>query len=185
VQPERVIDLRISPIVRGGTAQKSQGGTLGWKTGLAQSKVRCLGGGNCGWEGDVLGWRATVQDKRHTGGLTVVLWWSRFCVLGSSFTTLRQSQVADGLQFLHHEANLVHRGVSPGVVLLTAVGAWKLAGLGLAVQGQFGNAEGAQIKPFDFTNSSPPLWLQLTQVCPVSGYVWCRVAWPFSPVLTT
>ena len=72
--------------------------------------------------------------------------------------------MADGLQFLHHEANLVHRGLSPGVVLLTAVGAWKLAGLGLAVQGQFGSSEGAQIRPFDFSNSSPPLWLQLTQV---------------------
>ena len=85
-------------------------------------------------------------------------------------------QVADGLQFLHHEANLVHRGLSPGVVLLTAAGAWKLAGLGLAVQGQFGASEGAQIRPFDFSNSSPPLWLQLTQVrrCCASA-AWLRL----------
>ena len=72
-------------------------------------------------------------------------------------------QIADGLQFLHHEANLVHRGLSPGAVLLTAGGAWKLAGLALAVRAQFGNSDDAAVKPFDFGNPSPPLYLQLTQ----------------------
>lgn len=74
-------------------------------------------------------------------------------------------QVADGLQFLHHEANLVHRGVSPGVVMLTASGAWKLAGLGLASRAQFGgSADSAVVKLFDYRNNNMPTWLQLTQV---------------------
>ena len=73
-------------------------------------------------------------------------------------------QVADGLQFLHHEANLVHRGISPGVVMLTESGAWKLAGLGLAVRAQFAGSNEAATLTFDFSNPSPPSALQLTQV---------------------
>ena len=74
-------------------------------------------------------------------------------------------QIADALQFLHHEANLVHRGVSPGVIILTAAGAWKLAGLGLASRAQFGSSGDSNIvKPFDYRNNSTPAWLQLTQV---------------------
>ena len=81
-------------------------------------------------------------------------------------------QVADGLQFLHHEANLVHRGVSPGVVMLTAAGAWKLAGLGLAARAQFGaGSDSAVVKPFSYSNSNMPAWLQLTQVIQIMRLV--------------
>ena len=58
----------------------------------------------------------------------------------------------------------MHRGVSAGIVMLTAAGSWKLAGLGLAARAQFGSSNDAGVvKPFDYRNSSMPAWLQLTQ----------------------
>jgi serine/threonine protein kinase len=36
-------------------------------------------------------------------------------------------QVADGLHFLHAEAGLVHRGICPAAVVITAAGGWRAA----------------------------------------------------------
>ena len=59
----------------------------------------------------------------------------------------------------------MHRGVSPGAIILTAAGSWKLAGLGLASRAQFASSgDSAAVKPFDYRNNSMPAWLQLTQV---------------------
>lgn len=92
-------------------------------------------------------------------------------VLRTSYLVSQQPQngvqVADGLQFLHHEANLVHRGLSPGAVLVTAAGAWKLGGLALATRAQFGAANDTAVKPFDFSDAMPPTWRILTQVSPL------------------
>lgn len=42
-------------------------------------------------------------------------------------------QLAESLTFLHNNARLVHRSLSPETVLITSAGAWKLAGFGFAV----------------------------------------------------
>jgi len=41
-------------------------------------------------------------------------------------------QVTDALHFLHHDAGLAHRAVSPASLLITKAGAWKLAGFRFA-----------------------------------------------------
>ena len=48
--------------------------------------------------------------------------------------------------------------------MLTESGAWKLAGLGLAVRAQFAGSTEAATLTFDYSNPSPPSALQLTQV---------------------
>lgn len=47
---------------------------------------------------------------------------------------LAHLQVADTLQFLHAEANLVHCALCPEAIFLTGGGAWKLASLAFCVQ---------------------------------------------------
>lgn len=47
--------------------------------------------------------------------------------------------------------------------MLTESGAWKLAGLGLAVRAQFAGSSEAATLTFDYSNPSPPSALQLTQ----------------------
>ncbi|KAH7307548.1 hypothetical protein KP509_22G064800 [Ceratopteris richardii] len=42
-------------------------------------------------------------------------------------------QLADSLSFLHNNARLIHRALSPEVVFITASGAWKLGGFGFSV----------------------------------------------------
>ncbi|KAA6417121.1 MAG: kinase family, partial [Trebouxia sp. A1-2] len=61
--------------------------------------------------------------------------------------------VADGLHFLHSQANLIHRGISPEAICITAGGAWKLAGFGFAMLAEFGNSNPAEAA-FDYSDSS-------------------------------
>ncbi|KAJ6851299.1 SCY1-like protein 2 isoform X1 [Iris pallida] len=42
-------------------------------------------------------------------------------------------QLAESLDFLHNNARLIHRAVSPETVFITAAGAWKLGGFGFAI----------------------------------------------------
>ncbi|PIN22333.1 Protein kinase [Handroanthus impetiginosus] len=42
-------------------------------------------------------------------------------------------QIAETLDFLHNNARLIHRAISPEAVLITSSGAWKLGGFGFAV----------------------------------------------------
>ncbi|KAL6525317.1 SCY1-like protein 2 A [Orobanche minor] len=42
-------------------------------------------------------------------------------------------QVSETLDFLHNNARLIHRAISPETVLITASGAWKLGGFGFAI----------------------------------------------------
>lgn len=55
--------------------------------------------------------------------------------------------------------------------MLTASGAWKLAGLGLASRAQFGSDDSSVVKPFDYRNSSTPAWLQFTQVSLLTAHL--------------
>ena len=61
-------------------------------------------------------------------------------------------QIAEGLQFLHADANLVHRNVCPETVVLTESGSWKLSGLGFAMMAHFGS--GAASVAFDYASGS-------------------------------
>ncbi|KAL0052017.1 hypothetical protein WJX82_006565 [Trebouxia sp. C0006] len=62
-------------------------------------------------------------------------------------------QVADGLHFLHSQANQIHRGISPEAICITAGGAWKLAGFGFAMLAEFGDSNPAEAA-FDYSDSS-------------------------------
>ncbi|WCJ34967.1 Protein kinase family protein with ARM repeat domain [Euphorbia peplus] len=42
-------------------------------------------------------------------------------------------QIAESLDFLHNNARLIHRAISPENVLITSSGAWKLGGFGFAI----------------------------------------------------
>ncbi|XP_065852087.1 SCY1-like protein 2 B [Euphorbia lathyris] len=42
-------------------------------------------------------------------------------------------QIAESLDFLHNNAHLIHRAISPENVLITSSGAWKLGGFGFAI----------------------------------------------------
>lgn len=72
-------------------------------------------------------------------------------------------QVADGLHFLHTQANQIHRGISPEAMCITAGGAWKLAGFGFAMLAEFGNSNPAEAA-FDYSDSSNSLAAQALKV---------------------
>ena len=42
-------------------------------------------------------------------------------------------QISDGLTFLHNDAGIVHRGISPQSIIITRSGAWKLAAFDFAI----------------------------------------------------
>ncbi|XP_020591543.1 SCY1-like protein 2 [Phalaenopsis equestris] len=42
-------------------------------------------------------------------------------------------QIAESLDFLHNNAHLIHRAISPETVFITSTGAWKLGGFGFAI----------------------------------------------------
>ncbi|MCO5572030.1 hypothetical protein L7F22_025781 [Adiantum nelumboides] len=51
-------------------------------------------------------------------------------------------QLADSLSFLHNNARLVHRALSPEAVFITSSGAWKLAGFGFSLNADQTSADG-------------------------------------------
>ena len=75
------------------------------------------------------------------------------------------AQVADGLHFLHTEANQVHRALCPHTVFITAMGAWKLGGLSLACPA-FITAETAGVVPISYRDPSMERFLRWQQVVP-------------------
>ena len=75
------------------------------------------------------------------------------------------AQVADGLHFLHTEANQVHRALCPHTVFITAMGAWKLGGLSLACP-SFITAETAGVVPVSYRDPSMERFLRWQQVIP-------------------
>lgn len=73
-------------------------------------------------------------------------------------------QVADGLHFLHTEANQVHRALCPHTVFITSMGAWKLGGLSLSSPA-FITAETVGVIPVSYRDPSMERFMRYQQVC--------------------
>lgn len=71
--------------------------------------------------------------------------------------------MADGLHFLHTEANQVHRALCPHTICITAMGAWKLGGLSLACP-SFITAETAGVVPVSYRDPSMERFMRWQQV---------------------
>ncbi|CAA6672931.1 unnamed protein product [Spirodela intermedia] len=59
-------------------------------------------------------------------------------------------QVAETLDFLHNNAHLVHRSISPEAVFITSTGAWKLGGFGFAVSIEQASGDSNGLAPFHY-----------------------------------
>ncbi len=71
--------------------------------------------------------------------------------------------MADGLHFLHTEANLVHRTLCPHTIFITAMGAWKLGGLSLTCP-SFITADTAGVVPISYRDPSMERFMRWQQV---------------------
>ncbi|PON95167.1 Phosphorylase kinase, gamma catalytic subunit [Trema orientale] len=80
-------------------------------------------------------------------------------------------QIAESLQFLHSNARLIHRAISPENVLITSSGAWKLAGFGFAIStdnttGDAANSQAFHYAEYDVEDSLLPLQPPLNYTAP-------------------
>ncbi|KAI4388732.1 hypothetical protein MLD38_001037 [Melastoma candidum] len=60
-------------------------------------------------------------------------------------------QIAETLDFLHSNARLIHRSISPENVLITSSGAWKLGGFGFAMSVDQASGESASVQAFHYS----------------------------------
>ncbi|KAJ0521379.1 putative protein kinase SCY1-SCYL2 family [Helianthus annuus] len=60
-------------------------------------------------------------------------------------------QVAESLDFLHNNAHLVHRGLSPEAVLINSSGAWKLGGFSFAISADQSTTDPSTVQPFHYS----------------------------------
>ncbi|CAK9313984.1 unnamed protein product [Citrullus colocynthis] len=80
-------------------------------------------------------------------------------------------QIAESLNFLHSNAHLIHRAISPENVLITSNGAWKLAGFGFAIPADQTSSDMATMQAFhyaeyDVEDSVLPLQPSLNYTAP-------------------
>ncbi|KAG6592350.1 SCY1-like protein 2, partial [Cucurbita argyrosperma subsp. sororia] len=80
-------------------------------------------------------------------------------------------QIAESLNFLHSNAHLIHRAISPENVLITSNGAWKLAGFGFAIPADQTSSDMASVQAFhyaeyDVEDSVLPLQPSLNYTAP-------------------
>ncbi|KAI4320120.1 hypothetical protein MLD38_033631 [Melastoma candidum] len=80
-------------------------------------------------------------------------------------------QIAETLDFLHFNARLIHRSISPENVLITSSGAWKLGGFGFTVFvdqafGKSTNVEAFHYSEYDAEDSVLPLQPSLNYTAP-------------------
>ncbi|KAG8633538.1 SCY1-like protein 2 isoform X2 [Manihot esculenta] len=80
-------------------------------------------------------------------------------------------QIAETLDFLHNNAHLIHRAISPENTLITSSGAWKLGGFGFAITGDqaSGNLPSSQAfhyAEYDVEDSILPLQPSLNYTAP-------------------
>ncbi|KAK9748953.1 hypothetical protein RND81_02G092400 [Saponaria officinalis] len=80
-------------------------------------------------------------------------------------------QIAESLEFLHNNARLVHRAISPESILITASGAWKLGGFGFAISsdqaaGGSSNVQAFHYSEYDVEDSILPLQPSLNYTAP-------------------
>ncbi|OVA12283.1 Protein kinase domain [Macleaya cordata] len=60
-------------------------------------------------------------------------------------------QVAESLDFLHNNARLIHRAISPETIFITSSGAWKLGGFGFATSADQTSGELPNVQPFHYS----------------------------------
>lgn len=60
-------------------------------------------------------------------------------------------QIAESLDFLHNNACLIHRSISPENVLITSSGAWKLGGFGFAISSDQASGDSSSLQPFHYS----------------------------------
>ncbi|XP_057502486.1 SCY1-like protein 2 A isoform X1 [Actinidia eriantha] len=81
-------------------------------------------------------------------------------------------QIAESLNFLHNNARLIHRAISPESILITSSGAWKLGGFGFAIStdqsssGDFSNVQAFHYSEYDVEDSLLPLQPSLNYTAP-------------------
>ncbi|KAH9626464.1 hypothetical protein KSS87_006424 [Heliosperma pusillum] len=80
-------------------------------------------------------------------------------------------QIAESLEFLHNNARLLHRAISPESILITASGAWKLGGFGFAIStdqlpAALSNAQAFHYAEYDVEDSVLPLQPSLNYTAP-------------------
>ncbi|KAL8167086.1 hypothetical protein V2J09_008585 [Rumex salicifolius] len=80
-------------------------------------------------------------------------------------------QLAETLDFLHNNARLIHRAISPESVLITASGAWKLGGFGFAISsdqasGDLAHTHAFHYSEYDVEDSILPLQPSLNYTAP-------------------
>lgn len=80
-------------------------------------------------------------------------------------------QIAESLEFLHSNARLIHRAISPENVLITSNGAWKLGGFGFALSTDQAISDSSNVQAFhyaeyDVEDSMLPLQPSLNYTAP-------------------
>eukprot|EP00268_Persea_americana_P033188 TRINITY_DN3292_c0_g1_i2.p1 TRINITY_DN3292_c0_g1~~TRINITY_DN3292_c0_g1_i2.p1 ORF type:complete len:942 (+),score=161.02 TRINITY_DN3292_c0_g1_i2:246-3071(+) len=80
-------------------------------------------------------------------------------------------QVAESLDFLHNNAHLIHRAISPETVFITSSGAWKLGGFGFAISadqasGDLSNGQPFHYSEYDVEDSALPLQPSINYTAP-------------------
>ncbi|XP_004290244.1 PREDICTED: SCY1-like protein 2 [Fragaria vesca subsp. vesca] len=80
-------------------------------------------------------------------------------------------QIAESLDFLHNNARLIHRAISPENVFITSSGAWKLGGFGFAIStdqasGNMANVQEFHYAEYDVEDSVLPLQPSLNYTAP-------------------
>ncbi|KAI3945929.1 hypothetical protein MKW98_007278 [Papaver atlanticum] len=60
-------------------------------------------------------------------------------------------QIAESLDFLHNNAHLIHRAISPETIFITSSGAWKLGGFGFAIPADQNSGELSSAQPFHYS----------------------------------
>ncbi|KFK41573.1 hypothetical protein AALP_AA2G146900 [Arabis alpina] len=79
-------------------------------------------------------------------------------------------QISETLNFLHNNAHLIHRAISPENVLITSSGSWKLAGFGFAIStaqaGNLDNMQSFHYSEYDVEDSMLPVQPSLNYTAP-------------------
>ncbi|CAH2066764.1 unnamed protein product [Thlaspi arvense] len=79
-------------------------------------------------------------------------------------------QISETLNFLHNNAHLIHRAISPENVLITSSGSWKLAGFGFAISsaqaGNLDNMQSFHYSEYDVEDSILPVQPSLNYTAP-------------------
>ncbi|CAI9117163.1 OLC1v1018509C1 [Oldenlandia corymbosa var. corymbosa] len=59
-------------------------------------------------------------------------------------------QIAETLDFLHNNARLIHRSISPEAILITSNGAWKLGGFGFTIPTDQSTTDSSNVQAFHY-----------------------------------